>query len=157
VPARRARAKYTFYRFYTAPCGAPHTTPADLGISINLFFWLRRRAPLRLHAFTELAKHKGFGVCVMYSSPFLGYFNSYQERYSCREILHLTANHTYKTARVARIPGGSKHGIMVRPERRRGVEHRGTGHVLFVPDYYRYRCIGGRVVASLATPTPWNA
>ena len=34
--AARARGKYTFYRFYTAPCGAPHTTPADFGISINL-------------------------------------------------------------------------------------------------------------------------
>ena len=41
--AARTRAKYTFYRFYTAPCGAPsvhapHATPADLGISILTVF-----------------------------------------------------------------------------------------------------------------------
>ena len=70
--AVRARAKYTFYRFYTAPCGAPHTTPADLGILIHLFFWPLRRVPIRVHAFTELAKHKGCGICVMYSEPLPG-------------------------------------------------------------------------------------
>ena len=43
--AARARAKYTFYRFYTAPCGAPHTTPADLGISINLLLAARAGHP----------------------------------------------------------------------------------------------------------------
>jgi hypothetical protein len=35
--ARARPREYTFYRFYIAPCGAPHTTPADRGISINLF------------------------------------------------------------------------------------------------------------------------
>jgi hypothetical protein len=68
----RARAKYIFYRFYTAPCGAPHTTPADLGISIYLFLWPRWAVPMRLHAFTELAKRKGCEICVWYSGQLPG-------------------------------------------------------------------------------------
>ena len=36
--AARAHTKYSFYRFYTAPYGAPHSTPADLGISMHLCF-----------------------------------------------------------------------------------------------------------------------
>ena len=80
--AARARAKYTFYRFYTVPCCAPRTTTADLGISIHLFFWFLRRVPMRLHAFTELAKHKGFGICVMYSEPLPMCFHIKSDRYS---------------------------------------------------------------------------
>jgi hypothetical protein len=69
APTRRARAKYTFYILYTAPCGTPQTTPADLEISIHLLLGFMRRVPMRLHACTEPAKHKGCGICVWYSEP----------------------------------------------------------------------------------------
>ena len=55
-----------------ARCGAPHTTPADIGILIHLFFWFLRAIPMRLHAFTELAKRKGCEICVWYSEHFSG-------------------------------------------------------------------------------------
>jgi hypothetical protein len=54
-------------------CGAPHTTPADLGISINLLLAalaVLRAVPMRLHAFTKLAKRKGCEICVWYSEHF---------------------------------------------------------------------------------------
>jgi hypothetical protein len=72
APAWRARVRNTlFYRFYTAPCGAPRTTPADFGISINLLLAARAGRPhasieSSLHAIIELAKRKGCEICVWY-------------------------------------------------------------------------------------------
>jgi hypothetical protein len=69
--AAGARAKYTFYIFYTrtVPWETGNTTPADLGISIHLFFWFLRCIHARLLAFTELAKHKECGIVGCLLSP----------------------------------------------------------------------------------------
>ena len=58
--------------FYSARCGAPQTTPADLGIWIYLFLGDLRAVPMRMHAFTELAKRKGCEICVWYSEHLPG-------------------------------------------------------------------------------------
>jgi hypothetical protein len=46
APTQRCYAKYIFYRFYTAPCGAPmgapHTTPADLEFRYTCYYTLHR-------------------------------------------------------------------------------------------------------------------
>ena len=74
APAWRARVIHFLQILYSTVERMSHL-PADLGISINLLLeapWHLWRVPMRLHAFTELAKHKGCGVCVWYSEPLPG-------------------------------------------------------------------------------------
>jgi hypothetical protein len=52
-----------------------------------LFLGDLRRVPMRLHTFTELAKHKGSGIFLMYCEPSswdpLIHIKSYSETLSC--------------------------------------------------------------------------
>ena len=43
-------------------------------LDLRALVWDLRGVPMamRLHAFTELAKHEGCGICVMYSEPLPG-------------------------------------------------------------------------------------
>jgi hypothetical protein len=82
--AARARAKYTFYRFYTAPCGAPHTIrhsggPRNFDKLVNVISGPCGPFPcvcmLLQNSQSAKSARSVFGIL----TTFLGVFNSYQE------------------------------------------------------------------------------
>ena len=84
-PASRPRGapcgKYTFYRFYTAPCGPNHTTTSDLGISIHSFFLVpaaRSHASVlvcfQFHRTRKAQRVRD--LCLVCWGPFQGSFNT---------------------------------------------------------------------------------